>query len=197
MKPSSLLIYNNFNTFEWLDYNLAHQFNGGAGGENLNRPAVSEFFSASNLNLSKSNINRGTVNSSKSNTGDFSNIAGKKKLCKSAGLSGAEKKACMKNIRDTCGKKPSGFLGIKGRRKKEKQAVWSKCANDAVVTPEESAQATADALIPTREDSGLGTGAKIMIAVGAVGFIALVGFAIANKRKAQPAMMQQPVMARR
>jgi len=171
MRPASNLLFNNFNTYEWLDYQYSSQFNGGKDAKGLDRPAL---------------------------TDEFDNVAGKKKLCKSAGLSGAEKKACMKNIRDTCGKKPSGFLGIKGRRKKEKQAVWSKCANDAVVTPEESAQETADKLIPTREEAGLGTGAKVMIGVGVLGFLVLVGFAVANKRKAQPAMMAQPsAMARR
>lgn len=197
MKPAP--IYNNFNTYEWLDYHLATDFNGYNQGGNtgIAKSSLSEFYAGSgalktnygtnNLNRSKYNhpIHDTVVDSSKHN---FSNVAGKGKLCKGAGLSGAEKRACKKNIKATCGRKP-----MFGRAKKDK---WATCAGANVVTPEQSAQETADKLVPTREDEGLSTGAKVAIAFGAVGFLALVGFAVHNNRKAKLAMAKQSVMSR-
>jgi hypothetical protein len=172
MRPASNLLFNNFNTYEWLDYQLSSGFSG--------RLKEKKYY-VSNLNLSKSNIN--------ASGDDFDNVAGKGKLCKGAGLSGAEKRACKKNIKTSCGRKP-----MFGRAKKEK---WATCASANIVTPEQSAQETADKLVPTKEEGGLSTGAKVMIAVGTIGFLAFVGFAVASKKKAQPAMMKQsPAMAR-
>jgi hypothetical protein len=163
MRPASNLLYNNFNTYEWLDYEYSNGFNGSSGGGKLERPTLNEFFS----------------------------VSGKGKLCKGAGLTGAEKRACKKNIKNTCRHKP-----LFGSAKKLK---WSQCANGAVVTPEQSAKETADSLIPSTEKDagGISTGAKVMIGVGVLGFLALVGFAVANKKKAQPAMMQQTSMVRK
>jgi hypothetical protein len=158
MKPTP--IFNNFNTYEWLDYEYSNGFSGLHTSSNR---AGSEFFP----------------------------VAGKGKLCKGAGLTGVEKRACKKNIKNTCGRKP-----MFGSAKKLK---WSQCANGAVVTPEQSAKETADSLIPSSEKDagGMSTGAKVMIGVGVVGFLALVGFAVANKKKAQPAMVQKTSMVRK
>lgn len=183
-KPSPMLVYSNFNTYEWLDYHLARDFSGGSS--QTSRPAISEFYSVTNnLNLSKDNRRTAYIESGKHS---FSNVSGKGKLCSAAGLTGAEKRACKKNIKTTCGHKP-----LFGSAKKQK---WAQCAQGAVVTPEQSAKETADSLIPSsneRDVTGLSTGAKVMIAVGAIGFVTLVGFAIANKNKAKQNMILQTV----
>lgn len=119
---------------------------------------------------------------------NFSAMAGKGKLCKMSGLSGADKKSCKKNIKATCGRKP-----LFGRAKKD---AWSKCASSAVVSPEQQAQEMAEKLVPTTKQSGMGTGAIVMIGVAVVGTLALVGFAIVNRKKVQPVMQSAPVLSR-
>jgi len=106
---------------------------------------------------------------------DFFAVAGRGKLCKGAGLTGAEKRACKKIIKSKCKGKP-----LFGRAKKE---AWAKCAEEAVVTPEESAQEAAERLVPDIEDTGMSMGAKIMIVVAGIGTIALIGFSIARSRR--------------
>lgn len=122
----------------------------------------------------------------------FENVAGKGKLCRQAGLTGAEKKACKQNIKNKCGKKPRGFFGIKGSRKRELQEKWSKCAQEMVVTPEEAAQDVAEKIVPEGIE-GLSTGAKVMLGVAVVGTLTLIGFAVAAKMKKKPAPMQAPM----
>ena len=131
----------------------------------------SRFFAANSKNVNVSGI--GVADAS---VQEFLAAAGKGKLCKAAGLTGAEKRACKKNVKNICGRKP-----LFGRAKKE---GWLKCAEGAVVTPEQAAKEAAEALVPPSEErKGLGTGAIVMISVAALGFIALVGFALAGKRR--------------
>ena len=144
--------------------------------DNMSQIMTDDFFAISNLNSRKHDI------APPPSDNDFNNIAGKGKLCKSAGLSGADKKSCKQNIKATCGRKP-----LFGRAKKD---AWSKCASSAVVSPEQQAHEMAEKLVPTtRDGNGIGTGAIVMIAVAVVGTLALVGFAIVNRKKAQPQQM--------
>ena len=118
--------------------------------------------------------------------GDFENVAGKGKLCRQAGLTGAEKKACKQNIKTQCGKKPRGFLGLKGARKRELQQKWEECARGMIVTPEQAAEDIAERIVPEGVES-LGMGAKVMLGVGIAGTIILIGFAVASKMKKKSA----------
>lgn len=106
---------------------------------------------------------------------NFFAAAGKGKQCKAAGLTGAEKRACKKNIKTTCGHKP--LFG------KAKKASWLTCSSGAIVTPEQAAQDAAEKLVPTSEDKGLSTGAKVMLAVAIVGTLALITVAIIRSKK--------------
>jgi len=116
--------------------------------------------------------------------GEFSEVAGKGKLCKAAGLTGAEKKACTQNIKSKCGKKPF-CVGLVSRNCKAKKAKWETCASSQVVSPEQAAQDAAEKLVPDTADSGMGIGVKLMIGAAALGTIALIGFAISNRMKAK------------
>ena len=148
----------------------------------------SRFFAANakNNRAGKSNMSNDIDGIELASPQEFLAVAGKGKLCKAAGLTGVEKRACKKNIKNTCGRKP-----LFGRAKKEE---WLKCAEGAVVTPEEAAKEAAEQLVPPSAErgAGLGTGATIMIGVAVVGFIALVGFALAGKRRS-PATVQPAV----
>ncbi len=162
MKPISA--FNNFNTYEWLDYHLSKDFSGADGIGNMQSPSPSQFFS----------------------------VAGKGKLCKSIGLTGAEKTACKKNIATSCGKK--GLFPSKAKKLK-----WENCASNIAtgLSPEQVAKDTADSVVPTTADSaGLSTGEKVMIAVGVIGFVSLVGFAIANRKKSNTMISPTHSLAR-
>jgi hypothetical protein len=114
------------------------------------------------------------------NSDDYNEAAGKKKLCKAAGLTGAEKKACKKKIVSDCGHK--GLFP--SRVKKEK---WLACANAIAISTEQSAKEAADELMsPSGErEIGLSTGAKFMIGATIIGAIALIGFTIVGKKSQQ------------
>lgn len=132
-------------------------------------------------------------------TNGFSDVAGKGKLCKGSGLTGAEKTACAKNITVKCGKKPTcsssmilaiatggiSTAGIPPKKCKAKQEAWEDCASALVISPEQAAKDAAEELVPsTPDDLGMSIGVKLMIGAAALGTLTLIGFAISNKIKA-------------
>jgi len=138
------------------------------------RPIIQDEFFAVTSGIRPTSFKSGSTDNF---SGDFNSVQGKGKLCKAGGLTGADKKACAKNIKAKCGKKP-----MFGKAKKE---AWSQCASALVVTPEDAAAATAEKLIPTSDTDveGMSTGAKVLISVAVIGTLALVGFAIMKSRK--------------
>ena len=141
-----------------------------------------------NLDSGKSNFNSNNSNDTVYGEEEFNNVAGKGKLCKAAGLTGSEKRACAKNIVAKCKKKPF-CVGLLSRKCKDRKAKWEACASAQVVSPEQAAQDAAEKLVPKTDDAGMGLGVKLMIGAAVVGTVALIGFAISNRIKANRALV--------
>jgi hypothetical protein len=103
----------------------------------------------------------------------------KGKFCKSQGLTGAEKRACKKQIKMTCGNRP-----VFGRAKKE---AWDRCVASATVTPQQAQQEEQMPSAP--EQRKMSAGMQAVIGVSAVVVFGALVYGITKMagKKSQPA----------
>lgn len=98
-------------------------------------------------------------NKSKEKEGDFSNVVGKRILCKAQGLSGAEKNLCEKQILAKCGRKPF-CPPIFGSAKCFKRRLdWGDCAKAQAVESAGTISDTGGAGSIGGDDNSVGGGA--------------------------------------
>lgn len=160
------------------------------GGGRLEYDIVKGGFFPFNSNQSKvANINlrqaTPVLPSKFSDDTDFNNVAGKGKLCKAAGLTGADKSACKSSIIKKCGHQPFCPPIFGSSKCFKKRLDWEDCAKAVPVSAEQAVQTEAEKLIPnTPENTDMSTGAKLMIGAAVIGALALVGFGVSNRIRA-------------
>ena len=111
---------------------------------------------------------------------EYYNLLNKGKLCKAAGLTGAEKRACKKQIKIACKNRP--LLG------KQKKAAWDTCAASVQIGDQEVSQSQQElaALQSQEKSAGLSTGVKIGLGVGAFATSLLLMYVIVTATKKKP-----------
>jgi|CXWL01.1.fsa_nt_gi hypothetical protein len=128
----------------------------------------------------------------------FSNAVGKRILCKAQGLTGAEKRMCGTQILSKCGRKKICPPLIAGKKCREYNDKWLKCAQGVqyVGLPDNTSVIPPDTSTGTDTGTGAGADEKKTIDVGAnwmpyaigggILLLAVGAFYMIKKGKAKP-----------
>lgn len=106
-------------------------------------------------------------------------VAGARKRCSAAGLTGSERRACRKNIISKCGRKPLNRI---------KKQAWGKCAEGIEIEDKdiEKAEQEIERLEREIEKTGLSIGAKFVIGTGIVLIVGVITFMALRRPKQTP-----------